>query len=57
MIKKDTADHWDHLEDKDYFSQPGKIFRLMNTDQKNALFENRAREIAGAYNEVKYRHI
>ncbi len=34
------ADRFDHREDEDYFTQPGKLFNIMNTDQKNQLFYN-----------------
>jgi catalase len=52
-----AADHWDHREDDDYYSQPGKLFRLMNAAQKKALFENTARAMGDAPKEVKVRHI
>lgn len=35
-----NADRYDHREDDDYYSQPGKLFNLMNDDQKNQLFNN-----------------
>jgi catalase len=52
-----AADHWNHREDTDYFSQPGALFRLMNDQQKQALFENTARAISGASDDLKARHI
>lgn len=52
-----AADHWNHREDTDYFSQPGNLFRLMNDQQKQALFDNTARAIAGASDDLKERHI
>ncbi len=52
-----AADHWNHREDTDYFSQPGNLFRLMNDQQKQALFDNTARAIAGASEDLKARHI
>lgn len=51
------ADHWNHREDDDYFSQPGKLFRLMSPIQQKLLFENTARAISGASEEVRQRHI
>ena len=54
---KGAADHWDHREDEDYYSQPGKLFRLMNAKQKEALFGNTARAMGDAPMEVKIRHI
>ncbi|MCU7373258.1 catalase [Paucibacter sp. O1-1] len=52
-----TADHWNHREDDDYFSQPGALFRLMSPDQRQALFDNTARSIFGAGLEIQLRHI
>lgn len=52
-----AADHWNHREDTDYFSQPGNLFRLMNDQQKQALFDNTARAISGASDDLKERHI
>ena len=43
-----AADHWNHREDTDYFSQPGKLFRLMTPAQQQVLFENTARSVGGA---------
>jgi len=52
-----AAGHWDHREDTDYFSQPGALFRLMSPEQRQTLFENTARSIGGATQEVQMRHI
>ncbi len=52
-----AADHWDHREDDDYFSQPGLLFRLMSSSQREALFGNTARALGDAPREVKIRHI
>ncbi|MFS0574665.1 catalase [Sporosarcina sp. 179-K 3D1 HS] len=52
------AAHWDFREDDDdYFTQPGKLFNLMNEDQKEALFGNTARNLGDAPVEIKIRHI
>lgn len=51
------ADHWNHREDDDYYSQPGKLFRLMSSSQQQLLFDNTARAISGASEEVRQRHI
>ena len=38
-----AADRWNFREDDDnYFEQPGKLFNLMNDEQKEALFLNTA---------------
>ena len=52
-----AADHWNHREDDDYYSQPGLLFRLMTAAQKKALFENTARAMGDAPKEIKVRHI
>ncbi len=53
-----TADHWNHREDNDdYYSQPGNLFRMMNADQQKALFENTARAMGDAPEEIKIRHV
>ena len=52
-----AAAHWDHREDNDYYSQPGDLFRLMNTEQKEALFDNTARSVGGASIDIQKRHI
>ena len=51
------ADHWDHRVDEDYYEQPGILFRKMNPQEKQRLFENTARAINGASQEVLLRHI
>jgi catalase len=52
-----AADHWNHREDADYYSQPGNLFRLMTAEQKQILFENTARSVGGASIEIQQRHI
>jgi catalase len=52
-----VAAHWDHRTDEDYYSQPGKLFRLMNPDQQQTLFDNTARTMGDAPKEIKIRHI
>ena len=52
-----AADHWNHREDADYYSQPRALFRLMNPAQQQALFENTARSIGGAPRHIQIRHI
>jgi catalase len=48
-----TADHWDHREDDDYYSQAGDLFRLMSKEQQQVLFENTARAMGDAPKEIK----
>ncbi|PIG30676.1 catalase [Janthinobacterium sp. 35] len=52
-----AADHWNHRVDEDYYSQPRALFRLMTAAQQQALFDNAARAISGASEQVKQRHI
>ena len=52
-----SADHWNHREDTDYYSQPGALFRLMTPAQRQVLFENTARSVGGATKEIQLRHI
>jgi catalase len=56
-IQGDAA-HWNFREDDDdYYSQPGNLFRMMKPDEKQRLFENTARAIGPASQEVRQRHI
>ncbi|MBP9944743.1 MAG: catalase, partial [Desulfomicrobium sp.] len=53
-----AAAHWNAREDdSDYFTQPGKLFRLMSPEQQEALFGNTARAMGDAPDEIKIRHI
>jgi len=44
-------------EDDNYYEQPGDLFRLMNPEQQQALFDNTARAINGASEATIERHI
>ena len=56
-ISGDAA-RWNYpCDDADYFEQPGKLFRLMSPEQKEALFGNTARALGDAPKEIKLRHI
>ena len=52
-----VADHWNHREDDDYYSQPGKLFRILTRAQQQVLFENTARSMGDAPKEIQARHI
>ncbi|WP_304502400.1 catalase [Bordetella sp. BOR01] len=52
-----AADHWDHRVDEDHYEQPGNLFRLMTPAQQQLLFDNTARAMGDARDEVKQRHI
>ncbi|MDR3088964.1 MAG: catalase [Desulfobulbaceae bacterium] len=52
------ADRYDYREDDaDYYSQPGQLFRLMTPAQQQVLFDNTARAMGDAPDEIKMRHI
>ena len=57
LLLEGAADHWNHREDDDYYSQPGKLFRIMNASQQAVLFANTARAMGDAPREIKLRHI
>jgi catalase len=53
-----AAAHWNFREDDyDYYTQPGKLFRLITPEKQQLLFENTARAMGDAPREVKLRHI
>jgi len=52
-----AATHWDHREDKDYFSQPGALFKLMSSEEQEALFENTANALSGIPKDIQLKHI
>lgn len=58
LFLEGAADHWNYREDDDdYFAQPRLLFRLMSPAQQKALFENTARSIGAAPQEIQLRHI
>ena len=53
-----AADIWNFRgDDDDYYTQPGKLFRLMNPAQQQVLFENTARPMGDAPLFIKQRHV
>jgi len=52
-----SAFHYDHREDSDCYSQPGNLFRLMTTQQKQTLFDNTARQLIKTEKFIQERHI
>ena len=53
-----VADRWNFREDDaDYYTQPGKLYRLMSPEQQQVLCENTARAMGDAPKEIKIRHI
>lgn len=58
MRLEGDAYHYDFREDDDdYYTQPGNLFRLMNEEQQQALFNNTAAEVGGAEKFIQERHI
>ena len=51
------ADRYDPREGNDDYTQPGNLFRLMTTEQKQALFANTASAMAGVPEEIVLRWI
>lgn len=51
------GDHFDHQEEEDHYEQPGNLFRKMTPAQQNLLFQNTARAMQGASEQVMLRHI
>ncbi len=51
-------DRWNFREDDDdYYTQPGKLFRLIGPQKQELLFENTARNMEGVPEFIKARHI
>jgi catalase len=51
------AEHYDHRLEDDHWEQPGNLFRQMTHEQKQLLFDNTARAINGATQDVLERHV
>lgn len=52
-----AAAHWNAREDdSDYYTQPGRLFRLMTKEQQEVLFDNTARAMDDAPMDIKIRH-
>ena len=51
------ANRHNHYADDDHYEQPGNLFRKMSSAQQQVLFENAARAMDGASEEVLLRHI
>lgn len=43
-------------DDSDFYTQPGKLFRLMTAEKQQLLFENTARAMSGVPDFIKERH-
>ena len=50
--------HWDYANNEaDYYAQPRALFLLMNAEQRQALFDNTARAMAGMPEFIRQRHL
>jgi catalase len=45
------------VDEYDYYSQPGNLFRMLSKEEKQRLFDNTARAMGDAEKIVKDRHI
>lgn len=53
-----AADHWNHRKDDgDHYSQPAALFNIMTDEEKQLLFDNTARAMGDAPDNIKKRHI
>lgn len=52
-----AAGRYDHREDDDYYSQAGKLFNLMDADQKTLLINNIAGAMTGVSSDVVQRQL
>ncbi len=43
--------------DEDHYKQPGDLFRRMTSAQRQALFDNTARQLGGAAPDIQARHV
>jgi Catalase-related immune-responsive len=55
-LEGDTS-YYDHRLEDDHWEQPGNLFRKMTLEQRQLLFDNTARAINGASQEVLERHV
>jgi catalase len=57
MLLTGQAAHFDHRLNDDHWEQPGNLFRLMTSTQRQVLFANTARAMGDAKLQIKQRHI
>ena len=57
LAPEGDASHYDHRLEDDHWEQPDNLFRKMTAEQKQLLFDNTARAINGASQEVLQRHV
>ncbi|MGO2347844.1 MAG: catalase-related domain-containing protein, partial [Providencia sp.] len=52
-----AADHWDHREDQDYFSQPRALYELLDDAEHQRMFQRIAGELIDATETTQVRQI
>ncbi|ETT08158.1 catalase [Providencia alcalifaciens] len=52
-----AADHWNHREDEDYFSQPRALYELLDDAEHQRMFQRLAGELIEASEETQKRQI
>lgn len=52
-----AADHWDHREDQDYFSQPRALYELLDDTEHQRMFKRIAGELIDATEATQVRQI
>lgn len=52
-----AADHWNHREDEDYFSQPRALYELLDDAEHQRMFQRIASELIEASEETQKRQI
>ncbi|WGM00429.1 catalase [Arsenophonus nasoniae] len=52
-----AADHWNHREDDDYYSQPRALFELLSKHEHKRMFERIASELVAASIETQQRQV
>ncbi|ANS43906.1 catalase [Serratia inhibens] len=52
-----AADHWNHREDKDYFSQPRALFNLLSAEEHQRMFTRIAGELSQVPEQIQRRQV
>lgn len=52
-----TADHWNHREDEDYYSQPRALYKLLSKHEHKRMFDRIASELVEASIETQQRQV
>lgn len=52
-----AADHWNHREDDDYYSQPRALFNLLSAEEHQRMFTRIAGELSGVPEQIQRRQV